>query len=321
MSDKEAYIDFCKCSPELPLFLQPWWLDAVTQPDGKVWDVLLARNKQGEIEGVMPYMIRQRALIKYIVMPQLTQLGGIWVTPEVTDNKWRTTEICRQFKEQLDNMGLAYYYQQYLSGNLCMDVMRGMGFIVRERVTYRIDDLSDLDAVIGAFSKNKRRQLQKAQNLHPEQTMTAEDFYQFHVHCLSARKRDISYSHDLFITLDHETRSHNQSQIISICDSEGRTYAAAFLVWDKKTLYYLIPTYDPTYGDSGAGALLVLESIKLAQEKNVCFDFEGSMDKGIALHYSQFGSTETTYYSVEKFYNPLFHLPMWFQKIRERKTH
>jgi len=82
-------------------------------------------------------------------------------------------------------------------------------------------------------------------------------------------------------------------------------------------MYYLIPVYDPAFSDSGAGALLALEAMKLAREKKVHFDFEGSMDRGTAKHYQQFGSTPTTYYSVEKFYKPIFRLALWFQKIRE----
>ena len=84
-------------------------------------------------------------------------------------------------------------------------------------------------------------------------------------------------------------------------------------------MYYLIPTYDPAFNESGAGALLVLEAMKLAREKHVHFDFEGSMDKGVAKHYQQFGSTPTVYFAVEKYYKPIFRIAIWIQKIREWK--
>ena len=82
-------------------------------------------------------------------------------------------------------------------------------------------------------------------------------------------------------------------------------------------MYYLIPCYSLEHKNSGAGALLVLEAIKLAREKQVVFDFEGSMIRGVANHYKQFGSTSTMYYSVEKYYKPLFRLAVWWNKIRE----
>ena len=194
-----------------------------------------------------------------------------------------------------------------------------LGFKTKERVTYRIDDLSDLDQVINAFSKNKKRQLQKALSLHADMNMSAEDFYRFHVQCLQEQGKQISYSREFLLVLDRKTQRLEQSQILSIRNADNQVLAAAFLVWDKNYLYYLLPAMDNTYNDSGAGALLALEAMKLAREKHVRFDFEGSMNKGIARHYKQFGSTPTPYYSVEKYYKPLFRILIWIQKLREWK--
>lgn len=319
MTNKERYTEWVAKQEYVPLFMQPWWMDAVCA--GKQWDVLLAEDETGEIIGAMPYLLRKRAWFKYIVMPQQTQIGGIWVTSEATADKWKTAEVCRIIKEQMDQMGLAYYYQQYLPGSLCVDAMRGLGFKTKERVTYRVEDLSDLDALIASFSKNKKRQLQKALSLHIERGMEIEDFYRFHSHCLASRKRKISYSREFLLVLERKAKRLGQCEVLSVCNADGQVYAAAFLVWDKHYMYYLVPAYDPAFGDSGAGALLVLEAIKLAREKQVRFDFEGSMERGTAKHYKQFGSTPTTYYSVEKYYKPIFRLAIWAQKLREIGMH
>ena len=318
MTNKERYSQWAAAQEYMPLFMMPWWMDAVCA--GKTWDVLLAEDEQGEILGALPYLLRQRAWFKYILMPQQTPVGGIWVTPEVTADKWKTAEVCRQLKEQLDGLGLAYYYQQYLPGSLCVDALKAYGFTAKERVTYRVDDLSNLDQVIESFSKNKKRQLQKALSLHAERTMDVEDFYRFHTQCLKDRKRNISYTREFLLVLERKARRLGQCEILSICNADGQVYAAAFLVWDKKYMYYLIPVINKSYGDTGAGALLVLEAMKRAREKKVMFDFEGSMNRGTAKHYRQFGSTPTTYYGVEKYYKPIFRLAIWFQKMREWKN-
>lgn len=317
MSNKERYSEWVAQQEYVPVFMQSWWMDAVCA--GKEWDVLLAEDEEGHILGAMPYLLRKRAWLRYIVMPQQTPIGGIWVTAEVTGDKWKTAEVCRIIKEQLDGMGLAYYYQHYLPGSLCIEPMRALGCKVHERTTYRVDDLSDLDAVIAAFSKNKRRQLQKALSLHVDHTMEVEDFYRFHMHCLAARHRKISYSREFLLVLERKARRAGQCQIVRICNADGQTYAAAFVVRDAHYMYFLIPAYDPAFGESGASALLVLECMKQAREQHVRFDFEGSMTRGIANHYKQFGSTPTTYYAIEKYYKPFFRLAIWFQKLREWK--
>jgi hypothetical protein len=315
MSNKERYSEWVAKQEYVPISMMPWWLDAVCA--GKVWDVLFAEDEKGKIVGVMPYLIRKRYWMKYILMPPLSQAGGVWVAPEVTGDRWKTAEVCRQFKEQLDSMRLSYYYQQFIPGSLCVDAMRALGFKTKERITYRVEDLSDLDALVASFSKNKRRQLQKAKDLHVTRRMEIEDFCRFHLNCLHARNRKSSYSREFLLVLERKARRLKQCEILCICDSEGTPYAAAFLVWDKRYLYYLVPTYDVRFKESGASALLVLEAMKLAREKQVQFDFEGSNERGIAKHYQQFGSKAVQYYSVEKYYKPLFRLAIWYQKLRE----
>ena len=315
MTNKERYTEWAAKQEYVPIFMMPWWLDAVCA--GKEWDVLLAEDADGQIIGAMPYLLRKRAWFKYIIMPQQTQIGGIWVTPEITADRWKTAEVCRVIKEQMDALGLAYYYQQYLPGSLCVDAMRGLGFKAKERITYRMADLSNMDAVIEGFSKNKKRQLQKALSLHAEHTMDGEQFYRFHTQCMAARKRKVSYSREFLLVLERKARRLKQCDVLSICNADGEPYAAAFLVWDKTYLYYLIPAYNPAFGDSGAGALLVLEAMKMARERHLLFDFEGSMEKGTAKHYKQFGPIAVTYYAVEKYYKPLFRIAIWFQRLRE----
>ena len=319
MTRKERYIEWVDQQEYVPLTMTPWWMDAVCA--GKEWDVLLAEDPDGRILGAMPYLMRKRAWFKYIIMPQQTQTGGIWVAADVTGDRWKTAEVCRQIKEQLDTMGLAYYYQQFIPGSLCVDAMRGLGFRTHERITYRVEDLSNIEALIESFSKNKRRQLVKAQSLHAERTMEPEDFYRFHTRCMQARKRKIGYTREFFLVLERKARRLGQCQVLSVCNADGKVYAAAFLVWDKHYMYYLIPAYDPAFRDAGAGALLVLEAMKLAREKQVLFDFEGSMDAGTAKHYKQFGSVPMKYYGVEKCYKPLFRIAIWFQKLRELGTY
>ena len=121
------------------------------------------------------------------------------------------------------------------------------------------------------------------------------------------------------LVLERKAKRLNQCQVISICNADNEVLAAAFLVWDNHNMYYLIPCYAPAYRDSGASALLVLEAIKLARKLGVHFDFEGSMIRGVAQHYKQFGSTATTYYSIEKYYHWWFWFANAYNWFRERK--
>ena len=317
MTNKERYRELCKKTDGLPLFMLDWWLDAVCA--GKEWDVLLNVDENGEIQAALPYLLRKRAWMKYIVMPQQTQIGGIWICEKATEDNGKVAEICQDFANQLESLGLSYYYQHYPIDSPAAEQMQAMGFKTKERVTYRIEDLSDLDKVIGAFSKNKKRQLQKALSLHADTSMGVEDFYRFHTQCLQEQGKQISYSREFLLVLERKAARLKQSQILSICNADNEVLAAAFLVWDTHSMYYLIPCYKPQYKDTGAGALLVLEAIKLARQQGVAFDFEGSMIRGVANHYKQFGSKRTLYYSVERYYKWYFWFANAWNWLRERK--
>ena len=332
MTNKEIYRDFCQNTPELPIFMQDWWLDAVCA--GKQWDVLLCvesadgshvlsvgeQDVQRErIVAVLPYLIRKRAWMRYIIMPQMTQIGGAWLREDVAHDVQKVEAIGQTLVQQLSALHLDYYYQHYPIDSPLVEYLRLQGFKVKERVTYRIEDLSNLDAVINAFSKNKKRQLQKALSLHADYNLNIEDFYRFHMDCLHQQGKAISYSREFLLVLERKTKRLNQSQILAIRNADEQLLAAAFLVWDKHSMYYLIPCYSPLHKDSGAGALLVLEAIKLARKLGVAFDFEGSMIRGVAQHYKQFGSTPTTYYSVEKYYHWWFWFANAYNWFRERK--
>ena len=317
MTNKECYSTFCRETPDLPIFLHDWWMNAVCA--GKQWDVLLYYDNEGNICAAMPYLLRQRAWMRYIVMPQMTQIGGIWVAPNIQQDTAMIQTICSSFAQQLSELKISYFYQHFPIHSVAIDGMKNLQFKVKERFTYRIEDLSNLDNVIDAFSKNKKRQLHKALSLHVTRDLNAEDFYRFHTQCLADQNKQISYSREFFLVIHRKTQRLQQSQILAIRNADNEILAAAFLVWDRRSMYYLIPCYSEAHKKSGASALLVLESIKLAREVGVAFDFEGSMIRGIAQHYKQFGSTATRYYSVEKYYHWWFRFATIWNWFRERK--
>lgn len=324
MTNKELYTDWAVQQEYLPIFMQPWWLDAVCA--GKEWDVLLSKDSHGNIRAALPYLIRKKWGMKWIVMPQQTQIGGIWLAQnggliEGTDEAIDIRTICEDLVNQLRAMRTDYYHQQYPIGSKAVDVMKALGFRVRERVTYRLEDLHDIDAVIRNFNRNKKRQLAKAENLILDFNMSEEDFYAFHRQTLAEQKKNISYSREFFLVLHRKATRNHQGQILRLRDAEGHIHAAAFVIWDQHVMHYLIATYSSIGRNNGAMARMVLECIKFAREKGVIFDFEGSMIKGVAEHFRQFGATPATYYSVEKYNNPLFAIVLatnWIRNIHKR---
>lgn len=306
MTNKERYCDWAPQQENLSIFMQPWWLDAVCA--GHTWDVLLSLDEQGAIRAAMPYMLCKKWWMQWITMPPFTQFGGLWLVQnggliEGTDLAVDIRDICKDIAGQIKALNLHYYYQQFPISSKAVPVMKALGFHLKERNSFRIEDLHDLDKVIDSFAKSKRRQLQRSLSLHAERGIEAEDFYRFHSSITALRKKKMSYSRESLLVCDRKTRRNGQGDIIAIKNADGQIYAAAYLIWDAHCMYYLIPAIDPIRKNSGAPELLVLEALKLAREKQVIFDFNSNQRRSQDHHFKQFGSQKVTYFGIEKSYS------------------
>ena len=293
------YRAYCREMPDLPLFMQDWWMDAVCV--GKRWEVIAG----------MPCLVRERVGMRFVVMPQQTQIGGRWLS---SAESRRVADVAREIADALRARKLDYYYQHFPIGSPLPEELEKRGFTIRKHTTYRIEDLGDLDAVRKRYSENKRRQIRKAAALELVE-VEPERFYAFHKDCLKAQGKEIAYSEAFFRSLDAACEAHKAREILGLQDANGALHAAVYLVYDKNTCYFLIPCYAPQFGSSGAGARIVDEAIAFAAEHSKVFDFEGSMIPGVAKHFKQFGAKPATYYSVEKFYRRWFVIPYWAYRI------
>ena len=142
---------------------------------------------------------------------------------------------------------------------------------------------------------------------------------------MKERGRELSYSREFLLVLERKARRAECAAFIRVKEPANeehpeRTAAAAFVVWDRHCLYYLLPAYLPSAAKSGASARLAYEAMQLAKQKNLLFDFEGGNDdEGIANHYRQLGGQPVTYYSVKKMYNPLFAILLRLNEWKQKK--
>ena len=291
------YHTYCLESPDMPLFMRDWWMDAVCV--GKHWELIAG----------MPCLLRERVGMRFVVMPQQTQIGGLWCSKQdslmLVQQRAALLQKAAEIDKELRQRHLDYYYQHFPIGSPLPEELKKLGFSIRKHTTYRIDNLQDMDAVRSGYSENKKRQIRKAAALELVE-VSPERFYIFHKKCLKDQGKEIAYSEAFFRSLDAACEAHDARAILGLQDVSGALHAAVYLVYDRNTCYFLIPCYAPQFGSSGAGARIVDEAIQFAAKHSKTFDFEGSMIPGVANHYAQFGSTAAYFYEVERVYNPLF---------------
>lgn len=304
MSNKEAYIIFSGQNPTLPLFLQPWWLDAVTHPDGKEWDVLLACNKKGETEAAMPFLTGSKFGIRYAFTPQLTQYTGLWIVDKEKESA--AERLNREKKLQNDIIGqlkalrLGLFDVKFPLTYTYWTPFYRAGYQQETHYTYRIEDLAHLERVWENFDYAKQKQIRKAEEagIVIDYTMSADELYDLQCAQWDERgSRDV-LSRALVRSVVEASLSRKQGLIARARDKEGNTHAAIFVVWDKDCSWELISAIHPDYRASGASTLVVWETMKRLSKTVNIWDFEGSMIEGVENSFRQFGGVPAPYFEI-----------------------
>ncbi|MDR1698505.1 MAG: hypothetical protein LBR75_01590 [Prevotellaceae bacterium] len=301
---KELYRTICKQNDDIPLFMQAWWLDAATAPDGKEWDVFLCEEK-GKIIGAMPYHPLKKWGFTFILQPQLTQYNGVWIDypKEIKLHKCYSFEkkVMDNLIDQLEKKKWSFYSQNFYHSFKNWQPFYWRDFRQTTRYTYQIKDLSNLEKVFDNFSYAKQKHIKKdSDDLLIEPSLSANEFYDFHERCLLEKNARIAYSRPLFLSLCNEAIKREQGKIIALKDRNQHLHAALFFVWDKNAAYALISAVNPQFKAGGASTKMFWEAMKFVSDKTKVFDFEGSMIQGVAQSFQQFGAEQVPYFSIKR---------------------
>ena len=189
------------------------------------------------------------------------------------------------------------------------------GFRQSTRYSYVLDlQLSETE-LWNNVRKNYRNKVKKAapmvEILHDLPLRTLYDMIS-----MSFERQDLRAPFDFAFleTLYAALKSHNAAQLFFARDRETRQiHAAAMIIWDKTSAYYLLSGSDPALRNSGAAILLDWEVIRYA--KNVLnlpvFDFEGSMMPNIEPGRRAFGAQQIPYFRLQKEWSPIWKLGKW----------
>ena len=313
MTPKERYRQLCEAyGPEIPVFQQAWWLDAVCE--GKEWDALLASDGDRTL-AALPCLIRHRAGMRYIIQPQLTQFSGpLFFPPDDLSPRRRPDfehNACRLLIEGLKTLRLAYFCQRFAPEVTDWLPFHWEGFKQTTRYTYRIDNISDPARVFDEFDRSKERQrrIRRIADLYTVDTnIDSTTFSQFHNDYWRSRgKHDITPDALMRRVIDTAT-ARDQGITLGLRDADGKLKAAWFAVYDSRCAHALLSAKAPDAQSADITALLIWRMIEALSGRTVAFDFEGSMDQNLEYFYRSFGARQVPLLEVSRISNPLFHI-------------
>lgn len=305
MTNQEAYRSFAATAPDLPLFLQPWYLDAVCT--GGIWDAVLL-EKGGRTVAVLPYFLKQKLFWRHVAMPQLCKFLGPYLLPE-----FRTlndeTRLYEALLAQLPK-NLAAFQQDlnYSVTNWLPFYWRG--FRQTTRYSYILPLEEPESAIFNRISKNYRQKIRSAtEQLRLKLDGPLSELQRLIDLSFARQGLGAPLSPAFFEQFYEVLKAHHCCQLFFAVDpATGATHSAAMLAWDNTSAYYLVSGDDPALRASGSALLLKWEAIRYA--KNTLnlpvFDFEGSMIRAIESGRRDFGAQQKQYFRVQREWSVLW---------------
>lgn len=282
MSNKIAYNSIAHL---LPLFHQPWWLDAVC--DGK-WDAAIVMH-QDEIVAVWPYQIEKKWGFRIIRNPLLTAyLGPVFLGKEADD-------LLMKLWSQLPKATMLQWscFPEFNRGNF----FSSKKIECKKKRTFYINLMETEEQLWAKIFPKRKNDIRKAQqDLEVRQCeMDVPLFRHWHQRSFNEKGKSYPFSAVFLDEILNITYRKKSSFSLSAFDLQQNCIAQIWLGFDKQKMYYLLSaTIVETH--RGAIALLIWNAIIEAKRMGLkVFDFEGSMDKGIANFFQRFGGEEKSY--------------------------
>ena len=267
--------------PDMTVFQQPWWLEAVSDNRYKVISV-------GDDQGFIwwPYVQDRWCGFSLIGAPPMTHvLGPVIRLPDaktVTHASQRRRLIDTALKQMPHTDG----FQQVLPPDTAHALdFQFAGFELGVRYTYRLDATAPVEELWQGVKYNVRKQIRRAQqNFVVNRDMSLMAFYAFYEANLRSQGRVNHHDEKVYRRLDEALARRDRHRILTAIDrGSGRIAAAAMLIWDSGTLYCFRATQDRSVEAPGASSLLIWEAIQLAASLGVTFDSDGFNSRTVAL--------------------------------------
>lgn len=300
MSEVQLYDAFVDSSPQGSLFHKSWWLDAVA-PDRYT---ILTFKRNNQILAAWPLTFKKLAWLDLILLPQLTPRLGILFAPP---RKHRYPEQLSEDMERMQELikllpKHCLFHQRFSTAFTNWLPLYWADFKQTTRYTYVIEDLSNIDQVWENVRYGTKRKIKRAQKegIEVVSDLSIERLLDLNDLTYQRQRLKAPYSREYVRRIDEACEKHNVSRKFFAVDKSGQIHAAVYIVYDKKTAYYLFGGGDPSINNQGAHFLALWEAIKFAAKESLSFDFEGSMHSNIEPVFRGFGGVQKSYMEITR---------------------
>lgn len=309
-SDSKSLLTQWAAWYDLPLYMQPDWLDIVCA--GGEWGACLVDEQ--DIKAATVWYRTTKLGFNHISNPPLTAFLPLWIKYPDADNMKDNRKIAIEYRviETLIRQfpAFSFFKQNYLFQFDNWLPFYWRGFRQTTKYTYIIEDLGDSEALFRRMEQSARTDIRKAQALVTvKKVETVEPLYT--VYQDSFQRQGLSAPLDLsLLRKADQLLARKQQRCIYIAeDSAGVVHAGLYVAWDGHAARCLLSGTNTGVRSSGALYLLFWQAMQDGCGKWPYLDLEGSMHEPIERMLRSLGGVRKPYMCITKVQ------PSWLEAI------
>ena len=283
--------------------MQNEWLNAVVT-EGSQWDVVVVKNEKSQILGALTFVFKKKWGLTVLSEPMLTPFCGVWIQEMVNLKKYEKYHFEKKITSELIEQLPAFHFAHFRFSPAFTDWQPFFwkGFQQTTRYTYRLN-LTETEDVFSEFNQNTQRNIRKGEKYYGiTQSDEIDTFLAINQLAFNRQKKQNPIPKGVFQKLDNFLKNNQLRNLYFATNTEGGVEAAIYIVFDKKTAYYLAGGATEQGRKQGAMHFLMHHAIEETQKRGCeIFDFEGSMLQGVATFFRGFNGELTPYYMVWKY--------------------
>lgn len=265
-------------------------------------------NKGGKLFGFFNLYFEKRFGFKHIKNPPFSpNIGLAFINPSSNIAKKQSfnKSIYKAISEFIDSLSPSLTTLTLPIEHIDMQAFIWNNYKVIPNYTYHLN-LSELNktTIQKRFSPERRNDITKALKDKVECKLSSDYSLVKTMVEHTYNRKGKTLKSELITKILEQFKNSNSFAFVSY--QRNKPIAAAFVIYDKQTAYYLLGGYDPANKHPGAGALAVYNSIQEAKKIGIpTFDFEGSMLPEVERYFRGFGGELKTLFTLNKAQLPL----------------
>lgn len=310
MSNKDIYKKICSQRKGIPVFSQPWWLDAVC----KNWDVAI--SKKGEhIAGAWPYPVEKKIGVAMIRTPMLTPYLGplVFFPHDLKESNIDSYEhdIVSDLIKQLPPVPVWHLSMQ--PGLKQAGIFKAQKLTSQVQQTFLLELKENEETLLENMKDAVRRNIRIAES---EVTVSnspehLKDLYKFQKATLAKKGKSLNCSFKDMKRIMDAAQANKSTALLVAKTPDKKIQAIVWSIWDDTTCYYFMGGQNPDTNSYRAMSLLLWTTMKMAKQRgNAIYDLEGSMDEGVERFFRNFGGDRALYIILMKNKSLLWKLKM-----------